>query len=115
MKKEDYGMSEIRYNYDTEEILSGLAELNRWRKYFLITLFIILPVFIFIAFMVGKYVIYFILVAVALFIIVGGKNITSRCPRCNNFFYYNGLFAVPFTRRCIKCGLKLDEIIETNR
>jgi hypothetical protein len=39
------------------------------------------------------------------FLIIGFRLSTFRCPRCGNFFFLKFLLSNQFARRCVHCGL----------
>lgn len=91
-----------------EKIEEGLNVIRSRRRVVWIVLFGYLPVMMLVNILLPKsYIVYFACTYLVLWAFLILRSNFSRCPKCNNMFHAIGLFANPWTRKCLHCSLPL--------
>jgi hypothetical protein len=101
---------------DIEVIRRGLRKIRRVKRAILFLFFGFIPFGILSRILSEATKINFLIFLGLYFVLVMGCNfyfgLTSNCPRCDEFYYWrmSGIgYRNFFTKRCLSCGLELDE------
>jgi len=98
----------VRYEV-TSGFTRGLEEIRRWRRFVWIVFSLYIPVvmIIFFVFRSAQLTMGAALGWMGLCALAGIRASLSRCPRCGKRYHYKRPVSIPWTSKCLHCGLRL--------
>ncbi|AZZ36493.1 hypothetical protein CIK05_06715 [Bdellovibrio sp. qaytius] len=103
-------------NEQTELSVKFRAQVNKGTLGSALILFVLIPLLTGIQFYLFKFILDIPLVMILsvpittffcfrkMVVIIKKSN---TCPKCSSIYYFNGFVNVPFTRKCVNCGLEM--------